>query len=153
MRENRRLIHQAAFFRPFSLREDKRMDTKVSILLTPASFIDSLAKNRERRPLRKGERQRIFTSVSFSANSQCQIPYCYTDGLLYAGATQGELPEGQERVPWGIPVPRNSLARIFCTATANCTRCAAGCADLGAPLVSGLHKLSRRGEHCSPTQW
>ena len=34
----------------------------------------------------KGERQRIFTSVSFSANSQCQIPYCYTYRLLYAGA-------------------------------------------------------------------
>ena len=27
------------------------------------------------------------------------------------GAAQGELPEGQERVPWGIAVPRNSLAR------------------------------------------
>ena len=34
-----------------------------------------------------GVRQRIFTSVSFSAYSQCQIPCCYTDGLLYAGAT------------------------------------------------------------------
>ena len=41
--------------------------------------------------------------MSFSANSQCQIPYCYTYRLLYAGATQGELPEGQERVPWGYP--------------------------------------------------
>ena len=28
-----------------------------------------------------------------------------------AGAAQGELPVGQERVPWGIAVPRNSLAR------------------------------------------
>ena len=27
------------------------------------------------------------------------------------GAAQGELPEGQERVPWGIAVPRNSLTR------------------------------------------
>ena len=26
-----------------------------------------------------------------------------------AGAAQGELPEGQERVPWGISVPRNSF--------------------------------------------
>ena len=27
------------------------------------------------------------------------------------GAAQGELPEGQERVPWGTTVPRNSFAR------------------------------------------
>ena len=27
--------------------------------------------------------------------------YCYTYGFIYAGATQGELPEGQEKVPWG----------------------------------------------------
>ena len=34
-----------------------------------------------------GERQRIFSSVSFSTYSQCQINYCYTCGLIYAGAT------------------------------------------------------------------
>ena len=44
-----------------------------------------------------GVRQRIFSSVSFATCSQCQIPYCYTCGLLYAGR--------------GITVPRNSLAR------------------------------------------
>ena len=27
-----------------------------------------------------GERQRIFSSVSFSTDSQCQITYCYTYG-------------------------------------------------------------------------
>ena len=27
-----------------------------------------------------------------------------------AGAAQGELPEGQERVPWGISVPRKPIA-------------------------------------------
>ena len=32
-----------------------------------------------------GERQRIFSSVSFSTYSQCQIHYCYTDRLLCAG--------------------------------------------------------------------
>ena len=26
----------------------------------------------------KGERQRIFTSVSFATDSQCQIVFCYT---------------------------------------------------------------------------
>ena len=33
------------------------------------------------------ERQRIFSSVSFATCSQGQIHYCYTGGLLYAGAT------------------------------------------------------------------
>ena len=37
----------------------------------------------------KGERQRIFTSVSFSTCSQCQIPYCYTYRLLCATRSSG----------------------------------------------------------------
>ena len=44
-----------------------------------------------------GERQRIFSSVSFATCSQCQIHYCYTDQKTSAGR--------------GIAVPRNSLAR------------------------------------------
>ena len=40
----------------------------------------------------KGERQRIFSFVSFSNYSQCQIPCCYTGGFISAGAAQGELP-------------------------------------------------------------
>ena len=50
-------------------------------------------------------------SAHFSTFTQYQILCCYTYGLVYAGATQGELPEGQEKVPWGIPVSRNSFAR------------------------------------------
>ena len=57
------------------------------------------------------ERQRFFTAVSFSTYSQCQIPYCYTGRRVNAGAAQGELPVGQERVPWGMTVPRNPFAR------------------------------------------
>ena len=34
-----------------------------------------------------GERQRIFSSVSFATCSQCQILFCYTCGFIYAGAT------------------------------------------------------------------
>ena len=49
--------------------------------------------------------------MSFSTYSQCQIPYCYTGRRVNAGATQGELPVGQERVPWGITVSRNPFAR------------------------------------------
>ena len=86
-----------------------------------------------------GERQRIFTSVSFSTCSQCQIPYCDTYRLLYAGATQGELPEGQEKVPWGITVSRNSLAWIFCTTPTNCTRYTVGCDKVNCP--SGQEKV------------
>ena len=44
---------------------------------------------------------RTNVSAHVSTSTQCQILYCYTCGLLYAGATQGELPEGQEKVPWG----------------------------------------------------
>ena len=33
------------------------------------------------------ERQRIFSSVSFSTYSQCQIPFCYTGRRACAGAT------------------------------------------------------------------
>ena len=44
-----------------------------------------------------GVRQRIFSSVFFATCSQCQIPYCYTYGQLYAGC--------------GITVPHNSLTR------------------------------------------
>ena len=36
---------------------------------------------------KKGERQRIFSSVSFAAYSQGQIVFCYTGRLLPAGAT------------------------------------------------------------------
>ena len=58
-----------------------------------------------------GERERIFSTVFFVTCSQCQMHYCYTDRKVFAGAAQGELPEGQERVPWGMTVPHNSLAR------------------------------------------
>ena len=44
---------------------------------------------------------------------QCRIIYCYTYRLLYAGAAQGELPKGQERVLWRMTVPRNSFTRYY----------------------------------------
>ena len=48
-------------------------------------------------------------AAPFPTSTQCQIPCCYTYRLPSAGAAQGELPEGQERVPWGMTVPRNSF--------------------------------------------
>ena len=39
-----------------------------------------------------------------------RLHYCYTYRIIYAGAAQGKWPEGQERVLWSIPVPRNSFA-------------------------------------------
>ena len=68
-----------------------------------------------------------------------QIAYCYTCGLCFTGATQGELPEGQEKVPWGITVSRNSLAWIFCTTPTNCTRYTVGCDKVNCP--SGQEKV------------
>ena len=60
----------------------------VSLPLRTPTFplLDSLTQTRERRPLRKGERQRIFSSVSFVTCSQGQIAYCYTDRRVCAGA-------------------------------------------------------------------
>ena len=59
----------------------------------------SLVEIGERRPLRKGERQSGYRSVSFSAYSQ------FTDsGLLHR-------PESQRRR--NIPVLRNSFARYY----------------------------------------
>ena len=82
-----------------------------------------------------GERQRIFTSVSFSTCSQCQIPYCYTYRLLCAGAAQGELPEGQEKVSWGIPVSRNSFVWILRTAPTDFTYPSTPTSYLAEPLT------------------
>ena len=87
---------------PYPRRWAQRVDTKVSTLVNPVSFIPNLAKIRERRLLRKGERQRIFSSAwtrvarHVSAYSQGQIHFCYIGGLLSAGC--------------GITVPHDSLA-------------------------------------------
>ena len=82
--------------------------------------------------------------------TQCRIPFCYTYRRVSAGATQGELPEGQERVLWRIPVSRNSLTRytarhlrirrlvqfifagaVYDNALTNCaTRSCCACVDL-----------------------
>ncbi len=51
-------------------------------------------------------------SAHFFTSTQCQIPCCYTYRLLSAGATQGELPEGQEKPHWGAP-PCNPSAHYF----------------------------------------
>ena len=42
-----------------------------------------------------------------------QATYRAMKQAVDAGATQGELPEGQEKVLWRIPVSRNSLARYY----------------------------------------
>ncbi len=123
----------------------KRIDTKVSILLgLQFPLLDSPAKIGERRPLRNRGTAEDFSSAtdgptsgpSFSYTySQCQIAFCYTCGSIYAGATQGELPEGQEKVPWGIPVSRNLLARYY---------------RQHLWIEMGAHRYQRRGEGTPP---
>ena len=83
-------------------------------------YSDSTAAIRERRPLRNRgtavglllRRNAHYASITRPIRSS-QMPFCYTYRQLYADATQGELPEGQEKVPWGITVSRNSFARYF----------------------------------------
>ena len=61
----------------------KRIDTKVSILLgLQFPLFHSLAKIRERRPLRKGERQRIFSTVGAHSVRPCLCLYAVSDSLL-----------------------------------------------------------------------
>ena len=132
----------------------KRIDTKVSILLGLQFLLFlSLTHTRDRRPLRKGKRQSGYSCVSFSAYSQ------FTDTvLLHIWFTLRRR---------NIAVLRNSFAWIFCMAPTNCIGYTVGCGkvncgnaaregalgyDLGAPFVSGLRNLSRRGAHCAPTQ-
>ena len=81
----------------------------------------------------KEERQRIFPVVrtdhlwgpSFSF-TYSQFSYCTATHTVQStlSAAQGELPEGQERVPWGMTVSRNSLAWKLPTAPAkiNCAK-------------------------------
>lgn len=52
-----------------------RMDTKVSALVNHVSFIPNLAQTGDRRPLREGERQRIFSAAG--AHSVCPFLYLY----------------------------------------------------------------------------
>ena len=80
----------------------------------------SLAQTRDRRPLRnRGTAEDFF----YRRGAQCapmskpirsagyrSATYVVSPPL---GAAQGELPEGQEKVPWGITVSRNSLARYY----------------------------------------
>ena len=107
-------------------------------------------------------------SAHFFTSTQCQIPYCYTYRLLSAGATQGELPEGQERVPWGTPCRATCLLgghRRHLRVASIAKRYPAGCGkvncgnaaregalgyDLGAPFVNHLHTRNHRGAQCAP---
>ena len=86
-----------------------------------------------------GNGSRVTIACLSQTIRSSQIVYCYTCGLFFTGATQGELPEGQEKVPWGITVSRNSLAWIFCTTPTNCTRYTVGCDKVNCP--SGQEKV------------
>ena len=86
-----------------------------------------------------GNGSRVTIACLSQTIRSSQIAYCYTCGLFFTGATQGELPEGQEKVPWGITVSRNSLAWIFCTTPTNCTRYTVGCDKVNCP--SGQEKV------------
>ena len=80
-------------------------------------------------------------SVLFFYLFAVRLPYCYTYRLLCAGATQGELPEGQREGPLGD----TRVAQLVCSVVMDgiCGFClitddTVGC-DLGAPLVTHLH--------------
>ena len=59
-----------------------RMDTKVSALVNHVSFIPNLAQTGDRRPLQKGERQRIFSTVGEHSVLPCRNLYAVPDIVL-----------------------------------------------------------------------
>ena len=76
----------------------------------------NLVQPRDRRPLRnRGTAEDFF----YRRGAQCAPISLPIRSVRYRtathmgnstlGAAQGELPEGQERVPWGMTVPRNSF--------------------------------------------
>ena len=58
-------------------------------------------------------------AAHFSTASQCQIPCCYTCGLVSAGATQGELPKGAREGPLGDNSVAQLVCALLCTAPVN----------------------------------
>ena len=79
------------------------------------------AQTRDRRPLRKGERQRILSTVG----AHNVRPFLY----LYAVSDFVLLHRRVHLRRRDITVSRNSLAWIFCTTPTNCTRYTVGCDD------------------------
>ena len=59
-----------------------RMDIKVSALVNPVSVIPNLAQTGDRQPLRKGERQRIFSTVGEHSVLPFLYLYAVSDTLL-----------------------------------------------------------------------
>ena len=58
-----------------------RMDTNVSTLVNPVFFIPNLAQTGDRQPLRKGERQRIFSTVG----EHSVLPFLYLCAMPDSG--------------------------------------------------------------------
>ena len=84
----------------------KRIDTRVSILLgLHLPLLDSLAQIRDQRPLRKGERQRIFSSVGAHSVRPCLNLSAVSDNLLL------HISAALRRR--GMTVPRNSFTRYY----------------------------------------
>ena len=100
----------------------------------------SLAQIRDRRPLRKGERQSGYSCVYFVKYSQ------FTDSiLLHRWFTLHRR---------DIPVSRNSFARCYgqFLRVAFINRLYRRVRRLGAPYLSGLYNLSRRDGQWPPAQ-
>ena len=91
-------------------------------------LLDSLAQTRDRRPLRKGERQRIFSSVEAHSVRPCLNLSAVSDNLLL------HISAALRRRD--IPVSRNSFARYYgrhLRALSDDKCYTVGCDDLGAP--------------------
>ena len=78
---------------------------------TPVSFICLSGENRRAATASKfGNGSRVTVASLSPPFRSSQITYRYTGGFISAGAAQGELPEGQERVLWSMTVPRKPFS-------------------------------------------
>ena len=94
-------------------------------------LLDSLAQTRDQRPLRKGERQRIFSSVGAHSVRPCLNLSAVSDNLLL------HISAALRRR--GMTVPRNSFARYYgrhLRALSDDKCYTVGCDDLGAPYLT-----------------
>ena len=93
-------------------RRGHKKETTCGFLLLvnlPLSLGGSGANRRPATAAKLGYGSRVTVAWLSPPFRSSQTAYCYTGRKVYAGATQGELPEGQEKVPWGIAVSRNSF--------------------------------------------
>ena len=109
-------------------------------------LLDSLAQTRDQRPLRKGERQRIFSSVGAHSVRPCLNLSAVSDNLLL------HISAALRRR--GMTVPRNSFTRYYrqFLRISFINQLYRRVRRPRRTVANDLHTFNRRGGHWPPTQ-